>query len=198
MASASSVRSCRSCRSPAIEHGLGRGDDILDIRQARASRGWPHRASARPCRSPRHRRVEIVEGVRPSCGRRSPRRRRRLCQPSSTVTQRLVFLTDATTVSVSIGRSVRRSMTSASMPSSASFGGLERVGHADADQETMVTSLPARAMRALPIGTTPIVELRHVEGLAVEDLVLEEDHRVGIADRRFEQALGVGRGRRAR
>ncbi len=38
-----------------------------------------------------------------------------------------------------------------------------------------------------------IVELRHVEMLAVEDLVLEEDDRVQIADRRLEQALGVGR-----
>ena len=37
-----------------------------------------------------------------------------------------------------------------------------------------------------------IVELRHRERLAVEDLVLEEDHRVGIADRALEQALRVG------
>jgi len=33
---------------------------------------------------------------------------------------------------------------------------------------------------------------RHVERLAVEDFVLEEDHRIGIADRGLEQALGVG------
>jgi hypothetical protein len=37
-----------------------------------------------------------------------------------------------------------------------------------------------------------VVELRHVAGVAVEDLVLEEDHRVRIADRGLEQALGVG------
>ncbi len=61
------------------------------------------------------------------------------------------------------------------------------------DQETMVTSLPGRAMRALPIGSDEIVELRHRRGLAVEDLVLEEDDRVGIADRGLQQALGVGR-----
>ena len=42
------------------------------------------------------------------------------CQPSSTVTARPVFFTEATMVSVSIGRSVRRSITSASMPSLAS------------------------------------------------------------------------------
>ena len=41
-------------------------------------------------------------------------------KPSSTVTQRLVFFTDAMTVSVSIGRSERRSMTSAEIPSFAS------------------------------------------------------------------------------
>ena len=41
-------------------------------------------------------------------------------QPSSTVTMRPVFFTDAMIVSVSIGRSVRRSITSASMPSLAS------------------------------------------------------------------------------
>ena len=58
----------------------------------------------------------------------------------------------------------------------------------------MVTSLPLRAIFALPIGTTIVVELRHREALAVENLVLEKDDRVGIADRRLEQALGVGRG----
>ena len=41
-------------------------------------------------------------------------------QPSSTVTQRPVFMTERTTVSMSIGRIVRRSMTSASMSSLAS------------------------------------------------------------------------------
>ena len=39
-----------------------------------------------------------------------------------------------------------------------------------------------------------IVELRHVEALAVEDLVLEKDHRAGIADRGLQQSLGVGGG----
>ena len=39
----------------------------------------------------------------------------------------------------------------------------------------------------------PVLDLRHFEALAVENLVLEEDHRIGIADRRLEQALGIGR-----
>ena len=42
-------------------------------------------------------------------------------QACSTVTMRLVFFTDASTVSMSSGRRVRRSIISASMPSSASF-----------------------------------------------------------------------------
>src|SRR3546814_5723059 len=38
-----------------------------------------------------------------------------------------------------------------------------------------------------------IVELRHLEAAAVENLVLQHQHRVGIADRRLDQALEVGR-----
>ena len=49
-------------------------------------------------------------------------------------------------------------------------------------------------MRALPIGTMKSAIVGHREALAVDHLVLEEDHRIGIADRRFEQALGVGGG----
>ena len=52
---------------------------------------------------------------------------------------------------------------------------------------------PRRSILALPIGTTKSSSVRHLEGLAVEDLVLEEDHRVRVADRRLQQALGVGR-----
>ena len=37
--------------------------------------------------------------------------------------------------------------------------------------------------------------LGDVAALAVEVLVLDEDHRVVVADRRLEQALGVARGR---
>ena len=75
-------------------------------------------------------------------------------QPSSTATQRSVFWTEATTVALSIGRSVRRSITSASIPSPGQrLGRLQRVAHADR-QATMVTSLPGRAIRALPIGST--------------------------------------------
>ena len=40
-----------------------------------------------------------------------------------------------------------------------------------------------------------VVLLGHVAALAVQVLVLDEDHGVVVADRRLEQALGVGRGR---
>ena len=113
-------------------------------------------------------------------------------KPSSTTTSRLVFLTEAMTVSRSIGRIVRRSMISASMPMPRKFGlGLHRIGHADAegdDGDVLARLVDAR----LADRQHEIVELRHVEGLAVEDLVLEEDDRVRIADRGLEQALGVG------
>ena len=56
----------------------------------------------------------------------------------------------------------------------------------------MVTWPPSRRILALPIGSDEVVELGHVEALAVEHLVLEEHDRVGIADRGLEQALGVG------
>ena len=38
-----------------------------------------------------------------------------------------------------------------------------------------------------------IIELRHFEGMAVENFILEKNNRVRIADRRLEQAFRVGR-----
>ena len=61
-------------------------------------------------------------------------------------------------------------------------------------KETMVTSLPGSRDARLADRQHEIVELRHRERLAVEDFVLEEDDRVGIADRGLQQALGVGGG----
>ena len=63
---------------------------------------------------------------------------------------------------------------------------------------TIVTSLAGAGDARLADRHDEVVELRHLEALAVEDLVLEEDHRVRIADRRLEQALGVGGACRAR
>ena len=88
---------------------------------------------------------------------------------------------------------VRRSMTSASMPSSASFSAALSARSTISEKAVMVTWPPSRRILALPIGSDEVVELGHVEALAVEHLVLEEHDRVGIADRGLEQALGVGR-----
>ncbi len=38
-----------------------------------------------------------------------------------------------------------------------------------------------------------VVKLRHFAGVTVEDFIFEEDHRVGIADRRLQQPLGIRR-----
>ncbi len=40
-------------------------------------------------------------------------------------------------------------------------------------------------------GQNPVIHLRHIEGLAVEDLVLEEDDRVFVADRGLQEALRI-------
>ena len=47
--------------------------------------------------------------------------------------------------------------------------------------------------RALPIGSTIILELRHIEIVAIENFVFQENDRVGIADGGLQQAFGVGR-----
>ena len=73
------------------------------------------------------------------------------------------------------------------------LGRLQGVGHADGegdDGDVLAGAVNAR----LADRQDEVVDLRHREGLAVENLVLEEDHRVGIADRRLEQALRVGGG----
>ncbi len=58
--------------------------------------------------------------------------------------------------------------------------------------ETSVASLPVLWIRALADGQDEIVELRHVERLAVENFVLEEDDRVGVADSGLQETLCVG------
>ena len=74
-------------------------------------------------------------------------------QPSSTVTRRLVFSTEASTASPSSGRSERRSITSASMPSAASVSAASNARPTMIEKAATVTSLPVRATAALPMGT---------------------------------------------
>src|SRR6056297_1448108 len=72
------------------------------------------------------------------------------------------------------------------------FGGFQRVGHADAKADDGHVR-PLAPDLGLAEGDGEIIHLGHLEGLAVEDLVFEKDHRVGVADRAFQQALGTGR-----
>ena len=58
----------------------------------------------------------------------------------------------------------------------------------------MVTSLPVFHDARLADGQHEIVDLGHRKGPAIDDFIFQEDHRIGIADRRLEQALGVGGG----
>ena len=73
-------------------------------------------------------------------------------QPSSTTTNRLVFFTLSTTVAVSSGRKVRRLITSASIPCSASCLAASRATPTMIEKATMVTCEPARSIFALPMG----------------------------------------------
>ena len=59
-------------------------------------------------------------------------------------------------------------------------------------KETSVTSLPGRAMLALPIGTRKSSSSGTSKAMAVENFVFEEDHRIGIADGALQQALRIG------
>ena len=60
------------------------------------------------------------------------------------------------------------------------------------EKATMVTCVAGARDARLADRHDVIGVIRHREALAVDQLVLEEDHRVGIADRRFEQALVIG------
>mmetsp|Transcript_17914 Transcript_17914/g.31662 ORF Transcript_17914/g.31662 Transcript_17914/m.31662 type:complete len:211 (+) Transcript_17914:326-958(+) len=76
-----------------------------------------------------------------------------LCgQPSSTVTQRLVLMTDFTTVSVSKGRMHRRLITSTSYPSLESSSAARKHKPTERDIVTKVISLPSRSILAFPKG----------------------------------------------
>ena len=101
-----------------ITDGFRRRDDGVDGRQCQLLEigGVGHRHVGAGDLD--RRRIEMVEGVKRNA-RQISEPIEQTGQPSSTVTMRLVFFTDAITVSMSSGRSVRRSTTSASIPSSA-------------------------------------------------------------------------------
>ena len=97
-------------------------------------------------------------------------------QPSSTITARLVLLTDSRMVSRSSGRSVRGSITSASTSCSldrmsAAFWAVTAIR----EMPTIVTSSPSRRMAAWPKLRHVVLVVGHVAALAVEVLVLDEE-----------------------
>ncbi len=57
----------------------------------------------------------------------------------------------------------------------------------------MVTCEPVRSILGAADRHDEVLIGRTIEGVAVEDLVLQHDHRIGIANRRPQQPLGVGR-----
>jgi hypothetical protein len=99
-------------------------------RSAPAFRGWPHKAAARPRCRPQDRGVEVVEALLHADAITSEAIEQ-TGQPSSATTRRLVLARLSSTSAVSSGRSVRRSITSASIPRPPAFGGFERKADAD-------------------------------------------------------------------
>ena len=73
------------------------------------------------------------------------------------------------------------------------LGGASRAVSAMREMPTIVTSSPSRRIAAWPKSTMWSLVVGHLAALAVEVLVLDEDDRVVVADRRLEQPLGVGR-----
>ena len=92
---------------------------------------------------------------------------------------------------VSIGRIVRRSMTSASMPSSAIAARcVDRVSNTDTKRDK--GNIIARLLDArLTDWQDEIIHLGHIKALAVHNLVFQENHRIGISNGRFQQSFGI-------
>ena len=78
------------------------------------------------------------------------------------------------------------------------LGGLAARACTMREKAVIVTCSPGARDPRLADRHDEIGVVRHREALAVEQLVLEEDHRVRVADRRFQQALVIGRRYRAR
>src|SRR5205085_12192395 len=75
------------------------------------------------------------------------------------------------------------------------LGRPQRIGHAVRPRDD--GDVTARAHHArLADRDHVIIEFWHWAGVAVQHLVFEEDHRVGVADRGLQQAFVVGGGKR--
>ena len=113
----------------------------------------------------------------------------------STSTSRPVFSTDSRIVFVSSGASVRGSITSAWTPSPAScLGRVERAVDAPAggDDRDVAALAPDRGLAE----RHEVLAVGHLAVLEREQVVVQVDDRVVVADRGRHQALGVGGRRR--
>ena len=115
-------------------------------------------------------------------------------QASSTVTRRFVLLTEFEH-RVDVERPQRAQIDDFGLDALLRqvLGRLQRISEPARIGDDGHVGAGARDAR-LADGEHEVGELRHLEALAVQDLVLEEHHRVGIADRGLEQPLGVGGG----
>ncbi len=118
-----------------------------------------------------------------------------VCSSVRTIT-RLVLRTVARMASWSRGLMVRRSRTSRSIPSRFEApGGLQRhLEHSTVGDDGQVAPLARQPRLADRHRPSPSGKL--VLDAAVEVLVLEVEHRVGVVDRRPQQPVGVGHGAR--
>jgi hypothetical protein len=103
-------------------------------------------------------------------------------------TSRLVRFTDSMTVAVSSGTSERRSITSAEMPELVELvGGLHGARHHRGERDD--GDVAARPDRGRDPELVDDLAVGHLALGRVERLLLEEQHRVGVADRRGEQPI---------
>ena len=71
------------------------------------------------------------------------------------------------------------------------FGRLQREAHPDAERHERDVRTFAADL-CLAKGDREVIHVRHFEGAAIEYLVLEEDHRVRIADCALQKSLCIG------
>ena len=108
---------------------------------------------------------------------------------------RPVLCTDSRIGAMSSGATVRRSITSTEMPSPATRSAAATASWTIRETDTTVTSVPGRTT-ADRADRDDVVGRRLRSLHAVEQPVLDEDHRVRVLDRGTQQAVGVGRRRR--
>ena len=179
---------------PHVERRERGGEHLRPRRAASRSRGSSRTASApRPSRRARPAR-RGRRSTRAARARRSPPSRRRTASPPRRTARGWSSRRTPATVSTSSGRSERRSTTSASTSCSDGevLGDLQRAhGRVGVRDDREVGAL-ARDLRTADRGREVLVE-RDLALLLVDREVLDDEHRVVVADRGLQQALRVAR-----